>query len=171
MLWPEGVNFSFPLQINCIAHLMKPQIKRKCFKTRVCTMEASLHMFEHKHSFLSSKHGHSKCWNNTFGAWFWVYCDFSSILKINLSASMPNSKFWAWIDIPVRVNRCQLACLAFSLFICWNATKWDLGRHRTKSFAQKTSSHTALKCNLAASLCLSIHFLHSLIKRRGLHLS
>lgn len=41
-------------------------------------------------------------------------------------------------------QRCQFACLDFSLHICWNIAKWDLGRHNTNSFAQKISSQMPL---------------------------
>lgn len=70
-----------------------------------------------------------------------------------------------FIEIPVTVHRCLLTCLAFRLYICSNATKWDLERHNAKILTQNTSNHTALMCNLAASLNLSINILHFFNKK------
>lgn len=89
-------------------------------------------------------------------------CDnVASMFKNTLSASRYSSKFWWRTEM--------LVCwLDFSLHICWNITKWDLGRHETSNLAQKISNQNG---SASTSSCLRVPFcscqLHYCFRKKG----
>lgn len=84
---------------------------------------------------------------NTFGCFtlnvLWQH--FKHFQKYSFSASRCSSKLW-W-------QKCQFAWLDFSLHICWNIAKWDIGRHNTHSLAQKISNQMTLDLFPAVYMC------------------
>lgn len=69
-------------------------------------------------------------------------------------------------------QRCQFACLDFSVHICWNIAKWDLGRHNTNSLAQKISNQMPLVLFPAVYMYLFtvVNFTIPFRKRKGVQL-